>query len=67
MGEREVYRPARLRPHRSERVTKPVIEVVGRNYCLGQARERGHHRRVVERRLTRILKRAAIFEIEPRS
>ena len=62
--EREVDRPARLRPHGGERMAEPVIQVLGRSHRLGQARERGHDRGVVERRLARILKRAAIFQVE---
>jgi hypothetical protein len=64
VGEREVDRPARLRPHRGERVAKPVIEIVGGSDGLGQARERRHDGGVVERCLARILEGAAILEIE---
>ena len=64
MREREVDRPARLRPHGGERVAEPVVQVLGRRHRLGQARERGHDGGVVERRLARVLKRAAIFQVE---
>ena len=62
--EREVDGTARLRPHPGERVAEPVVQVLGARHRLGQARERGHDGGVVERRLARILKRAAIFQIE---
>jgi hypothetical protein len=45
-------------------VAKPVIEVVGRSHGLGEARERGHDRGVVEPRLARLGIMRACFETQ---
>ena len=64
MRQGQVDRAARLRPHGGDRMANPMIEVVRRRHSLRQPRERSHDCSVVERRLARILKGAAILEVE---
>ncbi len=62
--QREVHRPARLRPHDGQRMAEPMIEILGVGDGLRQARQRRHHGGVVERRLAGVLECAASFHVD---
>ena len=64
MGQREMNRPTRLRPHGCQRMAEPMIEVLAAADRLGQARERRHDGRVVKGGLARVLEHAAAFHVE---
>jgi hypothetical protein len=62
--QREMHRPARLRPHGGQRMAKPVVQVLAVGDGFGQAGQRRHHRGVVEGRLACVLERAASLHVD---
>jgi hypothetical protein len=62
--QRQVHRALGLRPHHGQRATERVIEGPWRRHRFREARDRLHHRGVVECRLARVLELAEPFHVD---